>query len=120
MIITSIVVASTAAAVSDRFGSFSRVGGIIGTSVSAAFLVVLGIMNAYILYKLLQQLRKLINTPAGEGQEDFKIEGAGCLFSLLKKMFKLIDRSVYHPSPPAQPHPNRVPRGEQTRRCRTY
>lgn len=94
------MVASTAAAVSKRFGSFSRVGGIIGTAVSATFLLVLGIMNVYILYKLVQQLRKLINSPTVEGEEDeFKFEGGGCLFRVLKKMFKLIDRYVSLPCP---------------------
>ncbi|KAJ9622746.1 hypothetical protein H2203_006397 [Taxawa tesnikishii (nom. ined.)] len=104
VIITSIVVASTAAAVSERFGSFSRVGGIIGTSVSATFLIVLGLMNIYILYKLVSQLQKLVNSPAGQTQEEFKFEGGGCLFQVLKKMFRLIDR--YGVSTPLSSHAN--------------
>ncbi|PCG96987.1 Nickel/cobalt transporter, high-affinity [Penicillium occitanis (nom. inval.)] len=107
VIITSIVVAATAAAVSNRFGSFSTVGGIIGTSVSAAFLILLGIMNAYILYKLVQQMRKVLRfyrrrQHAAEHPDDvqvneeeidiWKIEGGGFLFAVLKKMFVLIDR----------------------------
>lgn len=95
VIITAIVVASTAAAVSDKFGSFSRVGGIIGSTVSATFLIVLGVMNVYILVKLLQQLRKVINSPADSEEPEFKIEGAGCLFRSLKGMFKLIDRYAH-------------------------
>ncbi|EED21924.1 nickel transport protein, putative [Talaromyces stipitatus ATCC 10500] len=107
VIITSIVVAATAAAVSNRFGKFSTVGGIIGTSVSAAFLILLGIMNAYILYKLVQQMRKVLrfyrrrrqlrenmdDSEIGEDEMDiWKIEGGGFLFSVLKRMFVLIDR----------------------------
>lgn len=94
VIITSIVVAATAAAVSERFDSFSTVGGIIGTSVSAAFLILLGLMNAYILYKLVKQMEKVFNLPEGHEDEAWKIEGGGILFSVLKKMFKLIDRYV--------------------------
>ena len=94
VIITSIVVAATAAAVSERFDSFSTVGGIIGTSVSAAFLILLGLMNAYILYKLVKQMEKVFNLPEGHEDEAWKIEGGGVLFSVLKKMFKLIDRYV--------------------------
>lgn len=94
VIITSIVVAATAAAVSDRFDSFSTVGGIIGTSVSAAFLILLGLMNAYILYKLIKQMQKVFSLPEGHEDEAWKIEGGGILFSVLKKMFKLIDRYV--------------------------
>jgi len=89
--ITSIVVAATASAISSKFGTFSKIGSIIGTSVSAGFLIILGVLNMYICYKLIQQLRKAIRLPPGEEQE-FKIEGAGCLFHLFKRMFRLIDR----------------------------
>ncbi|KAL3486598.1 high-affinity nickel-transport protein-domain-containing protein [Aspergillus germanicus] len=92
VIITSIVVAATAAAVSSRFDKFSTIGGIIGTSVSAAFLILLGIMNAYILYKLYKQLQKVLDLPEGQEDEAWKIEGGGLLFGVLKRMFKLIDR----------------------------
>jgi nickel/cobalt transporter (NiCoT) family protein len=93
VVITSIVVAATAAGIAGRFDSFGTVGGIIGTSVSAAFLILLGIMNAYILYKLVVQIRKIIRLqPDQEGEEAWKIEGGGCFFRVLKRMFKLIDR----------------------------
>lgn len=92
MIITSIVVAATAAAVSSRFDSFSNIGGIIGSSVSAAFLILLGLMNGYILYKLIKQMQKVLALREGEEDEAWKIEGGGPLFSILKKMFKIIDR----------------------------
>ncbi|KAJ5885835.1 hypothetical protein N7504_011671 [Penicillium tannophilum] len=92
VIITSIVVAATAAAVSSKFDSFSKIGGIIGSSVSAAFLILLGLMNVYILVKLIKQMQKVFNLPEGQEDEAWKIEGGGPLFSILKKMFKLIDR----------------------------
>ncbi|OJJ67360.1 hypothetical protein ASPBRDRAFT_200079 [Aspergillus brasiliensis CBS 101740] len=92
VIITSIVVAATAAAISSRFDSFSTIGGIIGTSVSAAFLILLGLMNAYILFKLYKQMQKVLDLPEGQEDEVWKIEGGGVLFSVLKRMFKLIDR----------------------------
>ncbi|KAL4935000.1 hypothetical protein BDV06DRAFT_207843 [Aspergillus oleicola] len=92
VLITSIVVAATAAAVSSRFDKFSTVGGIIGTSVSAAFLILLGVMNAYILYKLYKQLQKVLDLPEGREDEAWRIEGGGVLFGVLKRMFRLIDR----------------------------
>ncbi|KAJ5178987.1 hypothetical protein N7492_002197 [Penicillium capsulatum] len=92
VIITSIVVAATAAAVSSRFDKFSTIGGIIGSSVSAAFLILLGLMNGYILFKLIRQMQKVFRLPAGQEDEAWKIEGGGVLFSVLKKMFKLINR----------------------------
>lgn len=92
VIVTSLVVAGTAAAVSSKFDSFERIGGIIGTSVSAAFLLLLGLMNIYILYKLVVQLKKIIASEPGREHEEFKIQGGGCLFPLLQKLFKLVDR----------------------------
>lgn len=92
VIITSVVVAATAAAVSSRFDTFGTIGGIVGTTVSAVFLILLGIMNAYILYKLYKQMQHVLNLPEGQEEEAWKIEGGGILFSVLKKMFKLIDR----------------------------
>jgi high-affinity nickel-transport protein len=92
VIITSLVVAGTAAAVSSKFDSFSRIGGIIGTSVSATFLLLLGIMNLYILYKLVVQMRKLIACEPGNEHQEFKIQGAGFLFNMFQRMFKLIDK----------------------------
>jgi nickel/cobalt transporter (NiCoT) family protein len=92
VVITSIVVAATAAAVSDRFEAFGTVGSVVGSSVSAAFLLLLGLVNAYILYKLVVQLRKVLDLSPTQAEQAWKIEGAGCLFLILKKMFKLIDR----------------------------
>lgn len=94
VIITSIVVAGTAAGISHKFSGFGEVGGIIGTAVSAAFLILLGIMNAYILYKLVAQLRKILAMPLGSecNPEAYKVEGGGPLYRVLKQVFRLIDR----------------------------
>lgn len=91
VLVTSIVVAATASAISSKFDAFSRIGGIIGVSVSAAFLILLGVMNIYILCKLIEKLKKLINTSPRE-EPGLEIIGAGCLFYLFKKIFKLIDK----------------------------
>ena len=45
VIVTSIAVAATAAAVSDKFDRFSRIGAIVGTSISASFLLLLAVLN---------------------------------------------------------------------------
>jgi high-affinity nickel-transport protein len=94
VIITSIVVAATAAGISKNFGSFGTIGGIIGSSVSAAFLLLLGLMNGYILYKLILQLRLIFELPVGHESSPaaLHVEGGGPLFRILKRMFKLIDR----------------------------
>lgn len=55
-----------------------------------SFLIILGIMNLYILYKLVEQMRRLTQLPPGEEQK-FEISGAGCFFYFFRKLFKLID-----------------------------
>ncbi|TKA81953.1 hypothetical protein B0A55_01919 [Friedmanniomyces simplex] len=92
VMVTSIVVAASSAAISDRFGAFSNVGGIIGSSVSAGVLILLGIVNGWILYKLIEQLRKAIAAPIGHESQDFSFEGGGCMMLVLRKMFKLVDQ----------------------------
>jgi len=98
VVITSIVVAGTAAGVSKRFDDFARVGGIVGTSVSAAFLTILGVMNVYILYKLVKQLNMLMYSSQegvlfGEGiVGDWDTPGAGCFTRMCRGLFGLIDR----------------------------
>ncbi len=45
----SIVIAATAAAMQSRLDSFHDIGGVIGTAVSAAFLLLIGIANLFVL-----------------------------------------------------------------------
>ncbi|SMR50374.1 unnamed protein product [Zymoseptoria tritici ST99CH_3D1] len=94
VIITSIVVAASSAAIESRFGAFGEVGSIIGSSISAAFLLILGGINIYILHRLLIHLRSAIAAPAGQ---DFALDitftgGTGCMTALLHRCFNLIDR----------------------------
>jgi high-affinity nickel-transport protein len=49
-------------------------------------------MYSFILYKLFQQLRSLIGTRPGQEPEFKLLEGGGCLFHLIKRLFKLIDQ----------------------------
>ncbi|KAF2138234.1 uncharacterized protein K452DRAFT_338869 [Aplosporella prunicola CBS 121167] len=99
VIITSIVVAATASALTSRFDSFSRIGGIIGSSVSAAFLLILGLANTYILFRLVQQLQRLTRTaPDSRAEAAYSSPGlslqasGGCMSLLLKRVFRLVDR----------------------------
>ncbi|KAI9833614.1 MAG: hypothetical protein M1819_003567 [Sarea resinae] len=49
-------------------------------------------MNLYILYKLILHMKKVLALRDGEEDEGWRIEGGGCLFHVLKRMFKLINR----------------------------
>ena len=48
-------------------------------------------MNSFILYKLIQQMKKLIRNNSSE-EQTFEITGGGCLFYILKYLLKLIDK----------------------------
>jgi high-affinity nickel-transport protein len=97
VIITCIVVAATAGALEARFGGFKEVGGIIGTSVSAAVLLILGFGNAWILYRLVKKLQQMLKEEVDEdGREGIEkglgLDGAGFLVKLFKRVFQFIDR----------------------------
>lgn len=103
VVITCIVVAATSGALRDRFDGFTRVGNIIGTSVSAAFLILLCVGNGWVFYKLVQRLKVVLEErrqrqQAGfeeqgqEVQDQFALEGAGLLARVFKRLFRIIDR----------------------------
>ncbi|KAF7519000.1 hypothetical protein G7054_g13246 [Neopestalotiopsis clavispora] len=103
VVVTCIVVAATSGALRDRFDNFQYVGGIIGTSVSAAFLVLLSVGNGWILYRLVVRLRQVLQQPdphheVGEGQNEdeaaanLQLEGAGFMANVFRKVFRIVDR----------------------------
>jgi len=57
VVVTCVVVAATSGALRERFENFQRIGGIIGTSVSAAFLIILCVGNGWVLWRLVKRLR---------------------------------------------------------------
>ncbi|RPA87622.1 NicO-domain-containing protein [Ascobolus immersus RN42] len=104
VIITSIAVAATAASLSNRFDDFAKIGGIIGTAVSTAFLWILALGNAYILFRLVRRMLKIMKTPVlvpGSELEDeekqnedvFHLNGGGILVRCFGWAFKIVDRS---------------------------
>jgi high-affinity nickel-transport protein len=98
VLITCIVVAATSGALEKRFDGFERVGNIVGTSVSASVLLLLGIANAWILVKLVRRLRQILNEEVEEdaigftADGGFKIEGGGVLVRILNKVFVVVDK----------------------------
>ncbi|KAI0128981.1 high affinity nickel permease [Xylariales sp. AK1849] len=102
VIITCIVVAATSGALRDRFDNFQYVGGIIGTSVSAAFLTLMCAGNGWVLYRLVKRLRVVLQEPnphhpeeaQGEDQAatNLQLEGAGFMANLFRKLFRIVDR----------------------------
>lgn len=105
VIVTCVVVAATSGALRERFDGFQRVGNIVGTSVSAAFLLILCAGNAWVLYRLVTRLRVLLRQEQQQGRnggdggagEDtaggqLTLEGAGFLAIVFRKLFRIVDR----------------------------
>ncbi|KAI8627355.1 NicO-domain-containing protein [Xylariaceae sp. FL1651] len=108
VIITCIVVAATSGALRDRFEGFQYVGSIIGTSVSAAVLILLCVGNGWVLYRLVGNLRELLCEPdphgPGDGDaeiearnddqaaRDLQLDGPGFMVNVLRKFFRIVDR----------------------------
>ena len=120
VIVTCIVVAATAGALRERFEDFQRVGGIIGTSVSAAFLLLLCVGNGWVLWRLVRRVRVVVEeqrvarergevggggagypaddggmdggVDAATGQQALQLEGPGFLSTVFRRVFKMIDR----------------------------
>ncbi|KAF3065153.1 High-affinity nickel transport protein nic1 [Daldinia childiae] len=103
VIITCIVVAATSGALRDRFDNFQYIGGIIGTSVSAAFLILLCLGNGWVLYRLVRRLRVVLREADPHHSEEdgadedqaatnLQLEGAGFLATVFRKLFRIVDR----------------------------
>lgn len=99
VIITCVVVAATSGALRERFDDFARVGNIIGTSISAVFLIVLCAGNGWVLYKLIKRIREALACQMEHGEPTqeaaagpMSFEGVGFLSKVFGKLFKAIDR----------------------------
>ncbi|KAL7943405.1 high-affinity nickel-transport domain-containing protein [Trichoderma barbatum] len=107
VIITCIVVAATSGALRERFDGFQRVGNIIGTSVSAAVLIILCLGNGWVLYKLVKRLKEVLaqrsfygdgealggeDAAAAHTNDQLQLEGGGFMIRSLKVLLKTIDR----------------------------
>ncbi len=94
VILLSLAVAATAAALQNRFESFKQVGGVIGTSVSAFFLLVVAFMNVLILlgtWKVFRRVRR--GEPYDEESMDMILARGGLLARIFRPVFKLVRKS---------------------------
>jgi nickel/cobalt transporter (NiCoT) family protein len=96
VVLASAAVAAAAITLSRQFGPFEQIGGIIGTSISSLFLLLIALLNCVVLanvYKTFQRVK------AGEScQEDelnALLAGRGFLARILRPLFKLITRSSH-------------------------
>jgi len=94
VVLASIAIAATATAFKGRIAALHAIGGLIGTLVSAAFLLVIAAMNAVILVRLWRQFRAVrAGAPLAEAEMEGLLAGRGLIARLCHPLFRLISRS---------------------------
>ena len=94
VVLASLAVAATTVAMQDRLESFKAIGSVIGTSVSATFLLLIALINLVILGRVWRSFRHV----AGGGTldaagADAALAGGGLLARLCRPLFRSVTRS---------------------------
>ena len=94
VILLSLGVAFAASSIEGHFDQLKAVGGVIATSVSATFLLVLAIVNIQILYSVIQTFRRVKRGEAlVEDDLDILMNKSGMLSRIFRPLFRLVTRS---------------------------
>ncbi|MBB3453171.1 high-affinity nickel-transport protein [Rhizobium sp. BK313] len=94
VVLASIVIAATAAAMQSRLDSFHDIGGVIGTAVSAAFLLLIGIANLFVLKGVWSAFNRARRGERIVDEDlDALLAGGGLLARVFRPMFKVVTRS---------------------------
>jgi high-affinity nickel-transport protein len=94
VIVASGVIAASAAALQDQLAEFHAFGGVIGTLVSAAFLLAIGLANLVVLrgiWAAFQQARR--GGGVAEAELEAMLAERGLLARLLRPVFRVVARS---------------------------
>ncbi|HEY6257442.1 MAG TPA: HoxN/HupN/NixA family nickel/cobalt transporter [Xanthobacteraceae bacterium] len=99
VVLASIGVAAMAAAFKDQLESFQGIGGVIGTSISAAFLLLIATINAVILANVYRAFRRVKDGEAiGDQELKLMMAGGGMFARACRSLFRLI-RASWHMYP---------------------
>ncbi len=94
VILATVAIAATATAMQDRLQAFHGVGGLMGTAVSAAFLLVIGFANLFILKGIWSAFsRARRGAPVLDEELDALLTGRGLLARLFRPLFRRVSRS---------------------------
>jgi nickel/cobalt transporter (NiCoT) family protein len=94
VMLATIAIAATATALQARFGAVQEIGGLIGTTVSAAFLLAIAAINLVILAGVWRSFR-LVQSGGHIAPDDLNslTVGGGVLSRLFRTLFRLVSRS---------------------------
>ena len=94
VVVASIAIAATAAALENRLEQLHGVGGVIGTAVSAAFLLTIGAANLFILKGIWAAFtRASKGEPIVDDDLDTLLAGRGLLARIFRPIFRIVSRS---------------------------
>jgi high-affinity nickel-transport protein len=94
VIFTSLAVAATTVAMQDRLAAFKAIGGVIGTAVSAVFLLLIALVNLVILRGVWRSFRHLARGGTLDAAgSDALLAGGGILARLCQPLFRSVTRS---------------------------
>ena len=94
VVLASLAIVATAAAMQSKLEVFHNIGGVIGTSVSALFLMIVGFANLFILKSTWLAFKR-----AGRGEKivdedlDALLAGGGILARIFRPVFKVVSKS---------------------------
>ena len=94
VIIATVLIAATAAIFQDDLETFKAIGGMIGTIVSSAFLLVIALANLVILRSVWQAFKGArAGRPVHEESLDMLLSGRGFLARIFRPLFAMVTRS---------------------------
>jgi high-affinity nickel-transport protein len=94
VVLASIAIAATAAAMQNKLDEFHDIGGVIGTTVSALFLLVIGLANLFVLRGIWSAFNR-----ARRGEKivdedlDALLAGRGLIARIFRPVFRVVSRS---------------------------
>jgi high-affinity nickel-transport protein len=94
VVLASLTIAGTTAAMRDRLEAFKAIGAVIGTSVSAAFLLLIALVNLVILRQVWRGFRHVARGGNwNAANSDALTSGGGILARLCRPLFRSVTRS---------------------------
>jgi high-affinity nickel-transport protein len=94
VVLASIVVAATAAAMQGRLDAWHNLGSVVGTLLSSTFLLAIGLANLLVLKSIWSAFaRARRGEPVADEDLDALLSGRGLLARLLRPVFGLVSRS---------------------------
>ncbi len=94
VVIAAALLALTAAAMKDNLTAFKSVGGVIGTAISSAFLLVIAIANLVILVGVWKTFRSVSQGEALDHESlDMLLSGRGFMARIFRPMFRVVTKS---------------------------